>query len=700
MIDRTAKGTMLSRWLDRGLGQIIAPDDRIASAEQPPEASSDFWSTVAPDPVWEASQHGPNKQKSPNAKVLNRSSSSAPPPAAFLYSPNQQKKMLPTEVVCIHCGGITPVAPAKTPTNSSSTLQVPSLFGADAGGSKDVVDEEDDVELNKLVLKAAKETAASSSAPRDVADQRNKVLRLCASTKPLDKKMTNRLKKLLNNDRSLLKERSSHLGTLVPDGYTPLMAAASVNNMDAARVIIELDNSTRRDVDLQGRTALHIAGETGSLDVSRMLMEDGEAPVDLTGKTPLGRAVTSVHKSARRNQSQLQQVLFSPGDKSVCGRPSPYPKRQAGVVNLYAQFGHASMPGFRVLMEDAVACDVLPNGKTLLVSVCDGHGDNGKVSSFLTKKAPAILENKLQQEENMNDPEACWTETCQELEETLKHTGLGGGSTALWASVDEKHIVVANVGDCRCILVQTAPVEKKDGEDEKALTDAMSKVQIGEEETKDDTVKDASDQQEGEATTEGKPKAAQQPQEEEPPKPAFVVKPLSEDHKPNLPDEKARIEKAGLSVSKETYYDEKAMRQTIYKIDLTDTDRMAVSRSFGDFEYKSNTTLTAPEQAVVSIPEVEIHERDADRDLYLILACDGVWDVMDSQEVASFVYEKAQASAQADEPDVLPRVGDMLLQACLDKGSKDNMSVVIVALNNASASVEKSGALERRALKF
>lgn len=44
---------------------------------------------------------------------------------------------------------------------------------------------------------------------------------------------------------------------------------------------------------------------------------------------------------------------------------------------------------------------------------------------------------------------------------------------------------------------------------------------------------------------------------------------------------------------------------------------------------------------VIGVPEVLVHER-RETDEYLVLACDGVWDVMSNDDVASFVYAYEQ----------------------------------------------------------
>jgi serine/threonine protein phosphatase PrpC len=104
---------------------------------------------------------------------------------------------------------------------------------------------------------------------------------------------------------------------------------------------------------------------------------------------------------------------------------------------------------------------------------------------------------------------------------------------------------------------------------------------------------------------------------------------------------------------------------------------LAVSRAFGDFEYKSNTTLGPEEQAVSCIADVQVHKRDPERDLYLVLACDGVWDVMTNEQVGNFVSDEMTNVSQNVS---LPDLGDSLLMECLQKGSRDNMSTIVASL--------------------
>lgn len=152
----------------------------------------------------------------------------------------------------------------------------------------------------------------------------------------------------------------------------------------------------------------------------------------------------------------------------------------------------------------------------------------------------------------------------------------------------------------------------------------------------------------------------------------------SVDHKPSAEPETSRIHAAGGFVA-------------MGRVNGT----LAVSRALGDFVFKADATKTGPEQVVSCEPTCTILERRADDD-FLILCCDGVWDVMSSADVVTFCREK-YAEFSGD----LNAVAQKLLDDCLSLGSRDNMTACIVALPGAStggvaaagsASVAGSGA--------
>ena len=98
---------------------------------------------------------------------------------------------------------------------------------------------------------------------------------------------------------------------------------------------------------------------------------------------------------------------------------------------------------------------------------------------------------------------------------------------------------------------------------------------------------------------------------------------------------------------------------------------LAVSRGLGDFAYKADGRLAPGDQKVSCAPEFYGAELRAG-DL-LILACDGVFDVMSNEGLCRAVA--AALDGGADVGDVCARV----LGACLrDLHSKDNMTLLVV----------------------
>ncbi len=75
----------------------------------------------------------------------------------------------------------------------------------------------------------------------------------------------------------------------------------------------------------------------------------------------------------------------------------------------------------------------------------------------------------------------------------------------------------------------------------------------------------------------------------------------------------------------------------VHRVRKLDSNLLGVSRAFGDFDYKSNTGLPQSRQAVVCTPNVAVWEHAYNEDLYLILACNEIWDVMSNKDVGGFV---------------------------------------------------------------
>ena len=135
---------------------------------------------------------------------------------------------------------------------------------------------------------------------------------------------------------------------------------------------------------------------------------------------------------------------------------------------------------------------------------------------------------------------------------------------------------------------------------------------------------------------------------------------LSEDHKPNNLIEHDRISKAGGWV-----------------LDGRVNGQLALSRAIGDFDFKKNQSMAPEKQAVTCDPDVSVTELTKD-DEFLIIACDGIWDVVSNEEAVNFIREGLKAGES------VASVVTRLLDRCLAENTTgtmlgtDNMTCLVV----------------------
>ncbi|MCD9646719.1 hypothetical protein HAX54_036873 [Datura stramonium] len=133
---------------------------------------------------------------------------------------------------------------------------------------------------------------------------------------------------------------------------------------------------------------------------------------------------------------------------------------------------------------------------------------------------------------------------------------------------------------------------------------------------------------------------------------------MSRDHKPDLQAEKERITNAGGYV--------RCGRVN---------GSLNMSRAIGDMELKQNKSLPAEKQIVTANPDIHTVELSNDDD-FLVLACDGIWDCMSSQEVVDFVGKQLKHESR------LSAVCETVLDKCLAPATGgegcDNMTMILV----------------------
>jgi serine/threonine protein phosphatase PrpC len=146
------------------------------------------------------------------------------------------------------------------------------------------------------------------------------------------------------------------------------------------------------------------------------------------------------------------------------------------------------------------------------------------------------------------------------------------------------------------------------------------------------------------------------------------VLPLSFDHKPSDIAERRRILLAGGAV----------------KGKRVDGD-LAVGRAFGDFSYKGDKELSIEKQRVTVMPDLIVYPRDTVGDEFIILACDGIWDVASNKQCTEFV----QSLLSEGETD-LGNICEEALDTCLDRNSRDNMTMMLIGLPALKANTSNS----------
>ena len=130
--------------------------------------------------------------------------------------------------------------------------------------------------------------------------------------------------------------------------------------------------------------------------------------------------------------------------------------------------------------------------------------------------------------------------------------------------------------------------------------------------------------------------------------------PLTKDHKPNMIEEKHRIEKLGGEIKFDGY-------------DFRIKD-LSVSRAFGDVD-------SAP--YVSHRPDIFKYKLDK-TDKFIVIGCDGLYDCLDNTEIINFVltmcYDPTITKRINQHINISKRLGDY----AISKGSTDNVSVIVV----------------------
>ncbi|KAJ4955940.1 hypothetical protein NE237_012723 [Protea cynaroides] len=144
---------------------------------------------------------------------------------------------------------------------------------------------------------------------------------------------------------------------------------------------------------------------------------------------------------------------------------------------------------------------------------------------------------------------------------------------------------------------------------------------------------------------------------------------MSQDHKPIYPTERRRVEELG------AFVDDGYLNGVL-----------SVSRALGDWDMKFPRGSPSPLIGDPEFQQVELTEDDE----FLIIGCDGIWDVMSSQHAVSVVR---RGLCRHDDPEQSAR--DLVMEA-LRLNTFDNLTVIVVCFSSPEYYMEPSPPRERK----
>lgn len=134
-----------------------------------------------------------------------------------------------------------------------------------------------------------------------------------------------------------------------------------------------------------------------------------------------------------------------------------------------------------------------------------------------------------------------------------------------------------------------------------------------------------------------------------------VAVPMSEDHRPSCLPEQMRVKRLG------GYIEDGYLN-----------GELAVTRALGDWYMKSPSGCPAPLTAEPDVQQTLLTEDDE----FLILGCDGIWDVMSNQEAVRLVRSTLR---QHDDPQECAKA---LVDQALRLNTSDNLTAVVICFTS------------------
>eukprot|EP00571_Detonula_confervacea_P001428 CAMPEP_0172323268 /NCGR_PEP_ID=MMETSP1058-20130122/48289_1 /TAXON_ID=83371 /ORGANISM="Detonula confervacea, Strain CCMP 353" /LENGTH=398 /DNA_ID=CAMNT_0013039225 /DNA_START=173 /DNA_END=1369 /DNA_ORIENTATION=+ len=146
---------------------------------------------------------------------------------------------------------------------------------------------------------------------------------------------------------------------------------------------------------------------------------------------------------------------------------------------------------------------------------------------------------------------------------------------------------------------------------------------------------------------------------------------LTKDHKPNDSAERERIEALDGTVDwcgKVDRRGDPVEHTGVYRIN----GNLALSRAIGDRSERPWVTNSV---------DLAHHIIDEDNDSFVLLATDGLFDVMSSQDVVTFIHEMMDSTHPEHRHELRRDIAKYVVAEALKRGSNDNITVLVLWIN-------------------
>jgi len=297
-------------------------------------------------------------------------------------------------------------------------------------------------------------------------------------------------------------------------------------------------------------------------------------------------------------------------------------------VQFFQHSGKKNYQEDRLVVHTSIS-DHIKGSDMKLFAIFDGHG--GKVTSeYLEAHFLENLVHELKKDESLCQPpnpgddlkerqskvKAALMRCIERTEKDIQaQIDLSDGSTAVVCLVDGQMVTTANVGDSRAVLARQG----------------KGKTRI---------------------------KSLQ----------------LSKDHTAGTPEEAKRIRKSGGIVANGRLWLPRQKKQInvtgdfMQTVTVSEERSLEVSRSFGDPSFKK-------EGGVICVPNFSKF-KITERDKFMILACDGLFEVWNNKELVEFINHKL--FTDRTKPSLEEVMKALIKETILHRFAKDNTSVILI----------------------